>query len=159
LLYNDYGGEGAGAKSNGIYDLVAALRWKGTPIHGVGLQMHVSLADAPRAEDVRINMQRLAALGLETHITEMDVMLSMPARPADLRAQAALYRAMLQACLAVAQCRSFSTWGVTDRYSWIPEYFPGRGAALLFGTDFRPKPAYRGIRKVLRASASSPRRN
>lgn len=159
LLYNDYGGEGAGAKSDGIYDLVAALRWKGAPIHGVGLQMHVSLNDAPSAEDVRINMQRLAALGLETHITEMDVALAMPATGAGLQAQAALYHAMLRACLAVAQCRSFSTWGVSDRYSWIPEYFPGRGAALLFGTDFRPKPAYRGISKALRASASIARRN
>lgn len=155
LLYNDYGGEGAGAKSDGIYDLVAALRWKGAPIHGVGLQMHVSLTEAPRSGDVRINMQRLAALGLETHITEMDVMLAMPAAPADLQAQAALYREMLSACLSVAQCRSFSTWGVSDRYSWIPEFFPGRGAALLFDTDLQPKPAYRGIRKVLGASAAS----
>lgn len=158
LRYNDYGGEGAGAKSDGIYDLMAALRRKGTPIHGVGLQMHASLQDAPRAKDVRINMKRLAALGLETHITEMDVMLSIPATRTDLRAQATLFRDMLQACLAVAQCRSFSTWGATDRYSWIPDYFPGQGAALLFGTDYRPKPAYRSIGRLLRLAASAAHR-
>jgi endo-1,4-beta-xylanase len=152
LRYNDYGGEGDGAKSDGIYDLMAALRRKGTPIHGVGLQMHLSLQDAPRAGEVRINMKRLAALGLETHITEMDVMLAMPPTSANLKAQATLYRDMLQACLAVAQCRSFSTWGVTDRYSWIPEYFPGHGAALLFGPDYRPKPAIRSIRHLLRTT-------
>ena len=159
LRYNDYGGEGGGVKSDGIYDLVAGLRRKGAPIHGVGLQMHASLKDAPRASEVRINMKRLAALGLQTHISEMDVMLSLPASRADLRAQAALYRDMLQACLAVPQCRSFSTWGASDRYSWIPEFFPGRGAALLFDTDLQPKPAYRGIRKVLGASAASARRH
>ena len=153
LRYNDYGGEGTGAKSDGIYDLMIALRRKGTPIHGVGLQMHLSPHDAPRANDVRINMKRLAALGLETHISEMDVMLAMPATRADIKAQATLYRDMLQACLAVPQCRSFSTWGATDRYSWIPEFFPGRGAALLFDAEGRAKPAYQSIRRLLRATA------
>jgi endo-1,4-beta-xylanase len=157
LRYNDYGGEGAGPKSDGIYDLVTALRMKGIPIHGVGLQMHVSLKDAPRASDVRINMKRLAALKLETHITEMDAMLSMPATHADLKKQATLYRNMLQACLAVPQCRSFSTWGVTDRYSWIPEFFPGQGAALLFDSDDRAKPAYHSVRRLLRNTASGRR--
>jgi endo-1,4-beta-xylanase len=152
LRYNDYGGEGGGAKSDGIYDLVIALRRKGVPIHGVGLQMHLSLQDAPRAGEVRINMKRLAALGLETHISEMDVMLPLPATRADLKAQATLYRNMLQACLAVPQCRSFSTWGATDRYSWIAEHFPGQGAALLFGPDYRPKPAARSIERLLRTA-------
>ncbi len=157
LRYNDYGGEGDGAKSDGIYDLVAGLRRKGAPIHGVGLQMHASLKDAPRARDVRINMKRLAALGLQTHISEMDVMLPLPASRADLRAQAALYRDMLQACLAVLQCRSFSVWGASDRYSWIPEFFPGQGDALLFDADGRTKPAYESVRRILRALASSKR--
>jgi endo-1,4-beta-xylanase len=153
LRYNDYGGEGDGAKSNGIYDLVAELRRKGAPIHGVGLQMHASLKDAPRASEVRINMKRLAALGLQTHISEMDVMLPLPASRADLRAQAALYRDMLQACLAVPQCRSFSTWGASDRYSWIPAFFPGQGDALLFDKDNRAKPAYQSVQRRLRSAA------
>ncbi|MBN8771584.1 MAG: endo-1,4-beta-xylanase [Thiobacillus sp.] len=150
LRYNDYGGEGAGAKSDGIYTLVADLRMRRVPIDAVGLQMHVSLNDAPRSEDVRLNMKRLAALGLQTDITEMDVMLQLPASRVTLRKQAVLYGAMLQACLAVPQCRSFSTWGATDRYSWIPEFFPGRGAALLFDAEGRAKPAYYSIRHLLR---------
>jgi endo-1,4-beta-xylanase len=154
LRYNDYGGEGDGIKSDGIYDLMAELRRKGAPLHGIGLQMHASLNDAPRPSEVRINMKRLAALGLQTHITEMDVMLPLPASRADLRAQAALYRDMLQACLAVPQCRSFSTWGASDRYSWIPDFFPGQGAALLIDKDARAKPAYHSIRRQLRTAAS-----
>jgi endo-1,4-beta-xylanase len=157
LRYNDYGGEGEGAKSDGIYDLVAELRRKGAPIHGVGLQMHASLKDAPRPSDVRINMKRLAALGLQTHITEMDVQLTLPASDAALRKQAALYRDMLQACLAVPQCRSFSTWGATDHYSWIPEFFPDQGAALLFDKDNRAKPAYQSVQRLLRSAATRKR--
>jgi endo-1,4-beta-xylanase len=151
LRYNDYGGEGAGIKSDGIYDLVAALRRKGAPISSVGLQMHVSLQDAPDARDVRINMKRLAALGLDTDITEMDVMLTQPATRESLRGQAGVYRDMLKTCLAVPQCRSFATWGATDRYSWIPEYFPGQGTALLFDARYRQKPAYRSVLRVLEA--------
>jgi len=154
LLYNDYGAEGAGAKSDGVYNLAATLRQQGAPIHGVGLQMHVSLGDAPNADDVRINLKRLAALGLETHITEMDVMLDMPATGADLRAQATVYRDMLGACLSAPACRSFSTWGVTDRYSWIPEFFPGHGAALLFDAAYRPKPAAIAVGRRLRAASA-----
>lgn len=157
LRYNDYGGEGAGTKSDGIYTLVADLRTHRVPIDAVGLQMHLSLNDAPRAEDVRLNMKRLAALGLETDITEMDVMLSLPANRAALRKQAVLYDAMLHACLAVPQCRSFSTWGATDRYSWIPEFFPGQGAALLFDVSGHAKPAYWNIKRALRTEASHKR--
>lgn len=157
LRYNDYGGEGAGAKADGIYRLVADLRRQGVPIHGVGLQMHVSPDDTPPTKDLRANLQRLAALGLATHISEMDVMLPVPASRANLKKQAALYRDTLKVCLAQPQCLSFSTWGTTDRYSWIPEYFPGKGAALLFGEDGQPKPAYDSVRKVLRASKAGKR--
>ena len=150
LLYNDYGAEGAGAKSDGVYNLMAELRQKGVPVHGVGLQMHVSLDEVPNVDDVRINMKRLAALNLETHITEMDVMLHMPMTQHDLEAQAKVYRDMLRTCLTVLACRSFSTWGVADRYSWIPEFFPGYGAALLFDADLRPKPAAAAVRRLLR---------
>jgi endo-1,4-beta-xylanase len=57
---------------------------------------------------------------------------------------------MLQACLAVPQCRSFSTWGASDRYSWIPAFFPGQGAALLFDAEGQAKPAYDSVWRVLR---------
>lgn len=150
LRYNDYGGEGLGAKSDGIYLLVAALRTAGASIHGVGLQMHVSVDNAPKPAEVRANLRRLAALGLATHITEMDVQLSLPETRGALRKQATLYRDMLHACLDVPACRSFSTWGATDRYSWIPAFFPGKGAALLFDAKGRPKPAYTRVRNALR---------
>jgi endo-1,4-beta-xylanase len=157
LRYNDYGGEGVGPKADGIFSLAAALRRADVPIHGVGLQMHVSLDAAPSAADVRRNLQRLAALGLATHISEMDVQLTLPASDAALRKQAALYRDMLRACLEQPHCRSFSTWGASDRYSWIPDFFPGKGGALLFDRDGRAKPAYHSVRRLLRSAASRER--
>ncbi|MBS7648514.1 endo-1,4-beta-xylanase, partial [Candidatus Bathyarchaeota archaeon] len=43
----------------------------------------------------------------------------------------------------------FVMWGFTDEYSWIPSYFSGYGAALIFDESYRPKPAYYYIVKVL----------
>ena len=116
----------------------------------MGLQMHASLQDAPRAKEVRINMKRLAALGLETHVTEMDVMLPVPASRAGIEKQAARCRDTLRACLAVPQLFHLGR----DRPLFVdtrPFSRPGRGAAVRGG---RAKPAYSSIRRMLRAAAA-----
>ena len=142
LFYNDYSGEGLGTKSDAIYALVADLRKRGVPIDGVGLQMHIPLDGTPRPEDVAANMQRLAALGLQVHITEMDVRIPEPVTEEKLALQAQMYHKMLDVCLTAENCTAFETWGFTDSHSWIPEYFPGSGKALIFDEAYRPKPAF-----------------
>jgi endo-1,4-beta-xylanase len=141
LFYNDYNGEGLGKKSDAIYALVADLRKRGVPIDGVGLQMHISLEGAPSPEDVAANMKRLGALGLQVHITEMDVRIQEPVTEEKLAAQARIYHSMLDVCLVAPNCTAFVTWGFTDSHSWIPDFFPGSGAALIFDEFYRPKPA------------------
>ncbi len=148
LFYNDFDGEGLGQKSDAIYNLVQGLQRRGVPIHGVGLQMHIDLKEPPEPEDVTANMNRLAKLGLEVHITEMDVPVELPVTEEKLVAQARIYQDMLGVCLSAQNCKAFVMWGFTDRYSWItdPEYqeelFPGQGAALIFDESYHPKPAY-----------------
>lgn len=150
LFYNDYGGEGAGPKADAIYALARGLVQKGVPIHGVGLEMHVGQDWHPAPAEVAANMQRLADLGLQAHITEIDVKIRNPATERDLVAQARIYRKMLEVCLSADNCKSFTFWGFTDRYSWIPEFFPGWDSALIFDRSYRPKPAYREILNSLR---------
>ena len=53
--------------------MVAGMIKRGVPINGVGLELHVSVDGYPQPQDVLANMKRLAALGLEVQITEMDV--------------------------------------------------------------------------------------
>ncbi|MEA5450882.1 endo-1,4-beta-xylanase [Leptolyngbya sp. CCNP1308] len=153
LMYNDYGGEGLNAKSDAIYDLVQSLRAKDVPIHGVGLQMHVQANASPSSQEVAANMARLSDLGLQVHITEMDVRIQQPATASDGDQQAEVYQAMLQTCLQAENCNTFVTWGFSDRYSWVPGYFDGWGEALLFDRDYRAKPAYHSL---LEALANSP---
>lgn len=150
LLYNDYANEGLNKKSDAIYRLMRDLQRRKVPVHGVGLQMHLSSEYIPDTEELARNMQRLDELGLEVHITEMDVRLREPTGPEALAKQAKIYRNMLDTCLAADNCRSFAMWGFTDRYSWIPDFFPGWGAALPFDEQFLPKPAYRALVERLR---------
>src|SRR5581483_4998905 len=135
--------------TDAVYQLAARLRSEGVPIEGIGLQMHAPVAAADLLPAVPSVMARFNSLGLDVAVTEMDVWL--PDRPdsSDLRAQAAFYRAVLGDCLAATRCSTFSTWGFTDRYSWVPSRFPGFTAALPFGADYRAKPAARAIQAEL----------
>jgi endo-1,4-beta-xylanase len=149
LFYNDYNGEGLNVKSDAIYDLVQNLLARDVPVHGVGLQMHVSTQWSPKPQDVLKNMDRLADLGLEVHITEMDVRIKGQPTEKKLARQAAIYRDMMETCLSAQRCTAYVLWGFTDRHSWVPGFFAGWGHGLIFDEDYRPKPAYEALRDAL----------
>ncbi|GAA0898019.1 endo-1,4-beta-xylanase [Virgisporangium ochraceum] len=153
LYINDYAVEAANMKSDALYNIAAGLRRDGVPLHGVGFQSHLALgADLTT---LGANLRRFADLGLDVAITEMDVRLPLPATAAQHAEQADLYTRVLQACLAVERCVSYTVWGFTDRYSWVPYAYPGWGDACLFDGDYQPKPAYLQLRRML---VDSPRR-
>src|SRR6266571_3927138 len=151
LFYNDYGGEGLSQKSNAIYYMVSGMIKRGVPINGVGLEMHVSVDEFPQPQDVLANMERLAALGLEVQITEMDVKIQGDPRPMQVRldAEAQIYHDMLSTCLVVEQCTAFVMWGFTDRHSWIPGATGHPDAPLIFDAAYHPKPAFFALMDVL----------
>jgi endo-1,4-beta-xylanase len=145
LFYNDFNIEGVNAKSNAVYALVRQLRGQGVPIQGVGVQGHFGVQFGFPA-DVRQNLDRFAALGMFTAVTEADVRMPLPTDAIKLQAQAQGYNVMLQACLLSARCLSLTVWGFTDKYSWVPGVFTGQGAATLFTEAFVAKPAYEAMR-------------
>jgi endo-1,4-beta-xylanase len=161
LFYNDYGGEGLGGKSDAIYALAQGMIGRGVPINGVGLEMHLTLSGPPSESDISANMARLGALGLEVHVSEMDVRLAVGANgnasAADLASQATLYRNVLSACQANSNCTAFLTWGVTDLHSWIPSSFPGFGVGLLLDGQYNPKPAYTSVSAALGSAGATAR--
>ncbi|MFZ6030082.1 MAG: endo-1,4-beta-xylanase [Chloroflexota bacterium] len=149
LFINDYAAEGINKKSDGLYELVEDMLARGLPVHGVGMQFHLDSGGAQNLDSVTRNMQRLADLGLQIHITELDVALNDDPTPEDLQEQADTYQKILQTCLALPQCTAFITWGFTDKYSWIPETKDGYGSALLFDATYQPKPAYFALLETL----------
>lgn len=156
LFLNDYNVEGINAKSTAYYELVKDLRAQRVPVHGFGVQGHLSLEyDLPG--DVAENLARFDRLGLRTAVTEADVRMRMPTETIELHAQAQGYHVLLQACLLTPKCSSFTVWGFTDKYSWIPDWFEGEGAANLLDEEYRPKPAYRAVHQDLRLAAGGRR--
>ncbi|WP_353387890.1 endo-1,4-beta-xylanase [Thermobispora bispora] len=152
LYYNDYNIEGINAKSNAVYNMVRQFKQQGVPIDGVGFQGHFILGQVPN--DLQQNLQRFADLGVEVALTEVDIRIPLPVTSAKLAQQRADYEKVVRACLAVSKCVGVTVWGVTDKYSWVPDVFPGEGAALLFDDNYNPKPAYDGVVTALGGDSS-----
>jgi endo-1,4-beta-xylanase len=149
LFYNDVFGEDMGSKSDGIFALLVQLISQSVPIHGVGFEMHTGVGWSPSPKDVADNIQRLGELGLQVHITEMDVRIPTPSVSEDLYRQGQIFGDLFSACLSQTNCSAFVTWGLTDAVSWIPYYYPGWGSALLLDENYQPKPAYYAIQQCL----------
>ncbi|MDN0195173.1 endo-1,4-beta-xylanase [Streptomyces sp. S.PNR 29] len=154
LYINDYNVEGVGAKSTALYNLVKSLKERGVPIDGVGLQAHLILGQVPST--LQQNIQRFADLGVDVAITELDIRMQLPATEAKLAQQAAEYKAVMNACLAVSRCVGVTVWGFTDSDSWIPDTFPGQGAATPYDENYAPKPAYHAIAEALGGTTTPP---
>jgi endo-1,4-beta-xylanase len=155
LFYNEAGAEVTNPKSDAIYAMVRDFRQRGVPIHGVGFQMHIENLRADVAS-ISANIKRFTALGVQVHITEMDVALpvdpSGSPRPEDLQKQADIYREVATACLSHRGCTAIQTWGFTDKYSWIGSHSKHtQGAALPFDRNYGAKPAYEALRDALAA--------
>jgi endo-1,4-beta-xylanase len=153
LFFNEAEGEGLNHKSDVIYAMVKDFKRRGVPIDGVGLQMHVPGLAVDSAA-LAANIARLTELGVQVHITELDVSLPVDSKgsalPADLVRQAEIYRVIVHACLNSSGCTAIQTWGFTDKYSWIGSHSRGtRGQALLFDREYRAKPAYDGVLQEL----------
>ena len=161
LFYNEGGGaEGMNRKSDAMYAMAKDFKRRGVPIDGVGLQMHISQLDFDRA-GVSANIARLTALGLQVHITELDVSLPVDstgnASREDLQRQADVYGEIADTCLRNRGCTAIQTWGFTDKYSWIGSHSHGsQGAALPFDRNYKIKPAYQAILRLLTARAAPP---
>jgi endo-1,4-beta-xylanase len=161
LFYNEFFAEGRGPKSDRVYELVRDLRGRGVPAHGVGMQMHIEEEGRPSPQrpipqEVATNMDRLAALGLTVHVTEMDVRVGQNAGQAQLESQARMYADILRVCLAAPTCEALVTWGVSDLHSWLrvpPQSQPWE-QPLLFDDTYRPKPAYYAVRDILAGGGS-----
>ncbi len=153
LFYNEAEAEEMNPKSDAIYAMVRAFKRDGVPIDGVGFQMHISNLHA-NIPSISANIARFTALGLQVHITEMDVSLPVDANgnasPEDLTRQADIYRQVAEACVSHAGCTAIQTWGFTDKYSWIGSHSKHtQGAALPFDRNYHSKPAYDAVRDAL----------
>lgn len=161
LFYNDYN-ESVPEKREKIYALVKSLKEKGVPIHGIGLQAHWNL-EQPSIDEIREAIERYASLGMELHITELDVsVFQFEDRRTDLTEpleamlvqQAERYRQVFQLFKEYSEhIHSVTFWGAADDYTWL-DHFPVRGRKnwpFLFDGEHRPKQSFWNVMDVARS--------
>jgi|LSQX01.2.fsa_nt_gb endo-1,4-beta-xylanase len=158
LVYNDYDLIMRDAKFEGVFELVKDLKERNIPIDGVGFQVHLgSDFTEANAKNFAQKMQRLADIGLESYVTEMDVGCSDTSQ-AGLEKQAQTYGWIAKACVEQPYCRAFQVWGIRDSQSWRinPDAPEDRAIApLIFNDNGQKKPAYYAIQKAFADALNS----
>ncbi|EGG01430.1 family 10 glycoside hydrolase [Melampsora larici-populina 98AG31] len=139
LYINDYSIEAINKKSDGLYQLAKELKEQGL-LDGIGFQSHFTVGGVPK--DMQENLERFAALDLDVAITELDIRMKLPSSNEDINQQAQDYSNVVKICRSIARCVGITLWGVSYQNSWIPSFFPGTGAALLYDENYKPTKAF-----------------
>jgi endo-1,4-beta-xylanase len=178
LCYNDYniaGEDGSNAKFNAAFALVRDLLAQKVPIDCVGDQGHLDLQYGFNPVLMTEDLHAYAKLGLKVAITEADVRMFVettdsnqtpivsPTDPTPNHtanpAASDWFIGMLQSCLAVKACISFTVWGFADAESWVPGAFRGEGNATIYDVNLNPKPQYTALQQTLSLAPGAPRRS
>jgi endo-1,4-beta-xylanase len=156
LFYNDYGQDGKPKKMQAILDLVADMKRRGIPLHGLGLQMHINV-DSKRNELQEV-LDKSAATGLKIHLSELDIAVNPKNNPDFVYeekiawAQAELFNYVFQsyAMIPVNQQYGITFWNISDKDSWLRGYFKRpKEYPLLFDDNYAKKPAYTSLINAL----------
>ena len=152
LFYNDYN-ESNPEKREKIYSMTKGLVERGVPIHGVGLQAHWNLV-SPTLDNIRTAIERYASLGLQIHITEMDVsVFGVDDKRTDVKVptsemiakQTKRYNSFFELLREYSDViTSVTFWGAADDYTWLDD-FPIRGRKnwpFLFNQNHQPKQSF-----------------
>lgn len=160
------------ARRDALLALVRSLVEQGVPLHGIGIQAHLDLANGPvDATVLRAFVDAIGALGLTVSITELDVKerdYILPAAQRD-RLVAAHVSRFLAGVLPSRTVTSLSCWGLSDRQSWLQvttadqARFPGAwtdgsSPGLNRGLPFDAAGTAKPMRQAIAAALALPRR-
>ncbi|GAA4060735.1 endo-1,4-beta-xylanase [Amphibacillus indicireducens] len=157
LYYNDYESQDP-TKSRLIYNMAEEMIELGIPIDGIGHQAHMTIT-WPSIDHLVESIERMASLGLDNQITELDMSIyssdqqasygSYDNIPEDvLETQAERYRELFEALRELSDdISSVVFWGIGDDHTWLHN-FPVQGrlnAPFVFDHELQAKEAYYAI--------------
>lgn len=161
-VLNEYGIEGTSARDRlkraAFRRLILDLKDRGVAINAVGLQAHLDGAIDVDVDGIAKFCAEMASLGLAVLVTELDVNdMMLPANHAERDALVAKRtRDFLGAVFAGCRPDLVCTWGLTDRYTWVPTYFKRRDGdknrPLPLDADLKPKPMLDAIQHFCRGA-------
>jgi endo-1,4-beta-xylanase len=152
LVLNEYDVEYKGARfaarRKALLQLLRSLRDANVPLHGVGLQAHLFAGRVIDRDGLQAFLAEIAALNLDVLITELDVIdYELPGKVSERDALvAAMAGQFLESVCEVVRPKAILTWGLSDRYTWVPTYFkradgmPNRPLPL--DADLKRKPLF-----------------
>lgn len=163
LFLNDYAHESNTRKMDSLIALVTRMKAAGVPIHGVGLQMHMTYLTPNTAIDNAL--MKMARLGLLVKITELDISVNLGDQANPETANFVLSSTMLPQLAAKykqvaesyirnvpqAQRYGITVWGVGDGDSWLRNRLPyhTKDYPLLWDESYNKKEAYTEFLKGL----------
>jgi GH35 family endo-1,4-beta-xylanase len=153
LFYNETKADVPNPKYEAMLAMARDFKARDVPLDGVGLQYHLS-ENQPTQAQMEEGIRRIGELGLEVHISELDVpiwFLGPATIPERLALQPEIYRRVANACQAQPACFRITTWGFTDRLT----YRCCNAKPLPFDEEYRPKPAWAVLQEVLRPGGPS----
>jgi len=144
----EYKGDRFAARRKALIQLLRSLRDRDVPLHAVGLQSHLFGDRALDRDGLQAFLREVVALKLDVVITELDVIdYQFPADTQERDARvAATARDYLEMVCEVVHPKALLTWGLSDRYTWVPTWFkrtdglPNRPLPL--DADLKPKPLF-----------------
>jgi len=151
LFYNDYDIVLNSAKRNSVKEMVARFKRDGYPIDGLGEQCHTSVWTDKILRSS--GFTDLAKTGLLMHISELDVRVnqnksdSYVFTDADQQKQSDTYKSIAAMFESIPQVQKFAitTWGLTDKYTWLTGWWHPKEYPLLFDNNYGKKKAYNGF--------------
>lgn len=151
LFYNDYGHEYSAAKRTAIINMISSFKTRGIPIHGIGMQFHMTYTQTDA--NISAAITAAAATGLKVHLSELDIRLNtdkvagLVFTAAMAAQQAAKYKYVVKSfnTIPASQQYGITTWNVGDADSWIPAWQGAPDWPLPFDANYLRKPAYVGM--------------
>lgn len=161
LVLNDFGFENptdqCRAKRAAFLRLVKELKDRDVPIHAIGLQGHLPGEKEIDREGISRFVAELHGMGLAILVTELDVIDDKLPADSLVRDEIVAMRAQafLQAIGDVCRPEAVLTWGITDKFTWVPIWFSRKDGRpnrpLPLDANYRPKPMMRVINEFTRA--------
>jgi endo-1,4-beta-xylanase len=160
LVLNEYDVEFEGprfaARRKALIQLLRSLRDRDVPLHAVGLQAHLFAGRAIDRDGLQALLAEIAALKLDVLVTELDVIDDeLPGKIGERDALVAgVASRFLEAVCEVVRPKAILTWGLSDRYTWVPIYFKRRDGMpnrpLPFDAELKRKPLFDVIEEFRR---------
>ncbi|MFD2034600.1 endo-1,4-beta-xylanase [Belliella marina] len=151
LFYNDYNVVLASGKRGAMRQMVNRFRENGFPIDGLGDQFHYMVST--NRTTIKNGLTDLASTGLLIHMSELDIRINVNKDdnfvylPSEQAKHAEAYKDFVTFFESIPQEQKFAitTWGVSDKRTWLTSWWHPKEYPLLFDENFQKKKTYEGF--------------